>query len=278
LVHGGRGPGEGPRGHPGRVHRRRGGHRRVQPQRAARPQPAPRRRLRAGGLRARRAVEREHRDGRAAPAGVETHDGAPGRDRARGRSRRRRGDPHRHLHPVPPRGPRAPAAEGRVRAGAPLERPRRPVRPLPVAGGVSGDARGRGRRRTKVFGMGEIVLIRHGETTWSASGRHTSVTDLELTATGEAQARALAPLLRAWNFTAVWTSPRRRAVQTAELAGLPVTAVEEDLAEWAYGDYEGRTKEEIDELDPGWTIWTHGGKGPEGESAAQVEARLDRAL
>jgi broad specificity phosphatase PhoE len=126
--------------------------------------------------------------------------------------------------------------------------------------------------------MGEIVLIRHGETTWSASGRHTSVTDLELTAAGRDQAEALAPLLRAWNFTAVWTSPRKRAVETAELAGLPVTAVEEDLAEWAYGEYEGLTKEEIDEIDPGWTIWTHGGKGPEGESAAQVEARLDRAL
>lgn len=126
--------------------------------------------------------------------------------------------------------------------------------------------------------MGEIVLIRHGETTWSASGQHTSVTDLELTPTGEAQAEALAPLLRPWDFAAVWSSPRRRAVRTAELAGLPVTAIKEDLAEWAYGDYEGLTKEQINEDDPDWTIWTQGGKGADGESAAQVEARLDRVL
>lgn len=126
--------------------------------------------------------------------------------------------------------------------------------------------------------MGEIVLIRHGETTWSATGQHTSVTDLELTGTGVAQAEALAPLLRGRDFAAVWTSPRQRAVRTAELIGLPVTGVKEDLAEWAYGDYEGLTLEQVHRTDPEWTIWTGGGKGEGGESAAQVEARIDRVL
>ncbi|WP_026922653.1 histidine phosphatase family protein [Glycomyces arizonensis] len=126
--------------------------------------------------------------------------------------------------------------------------------------------------------MGEIVLIRHGETTWSATGQHTSVTDLDLTDTGVAQAEALAPLLKGWNFAAVWTSPRKRAVRTAELAGLPVTAVKDELAEWAYGDYEGLTIEQVHEIDPDWTIWTKGGVGEGGESAAAVEARLDRAI
>ncbi|THV43123.1 histidine phosphatase family protein [Glycomyces buryatensis] len=126
--------------------------------------------------------------------------------------------------------------------------------------------------------MGEIVLIRHGETTWSATGQHTSITDLELTDTGVAQAKGLTPLLEHRNFAAVWASPRKRASQTAELAGLAVTAVKDDLAEWAYGDYEGLTLDTIRESDPDWTIWTGGGKGPDGESAAQVERRLDRVI
>jgi broad specificity phosphatase PhoE len=126
--------------------------------------------------------------------------------------------------------------------------------------------------------MGEIVLIRHGETTWSASGRHTSVTDLDLTENGVSQAKALAPLLAARRFAAVWSSPRRRAQVTADLAGLGVTAVVPDLAEWAYGDYEGRTGEEIRAQDPDWSLWTDGGKGPGGETAEDVAARLDRTL
>ncbi|GAB3649427.1 acid phosphatase [Glycomyces tarimensis] len=122
------------------------------------------------------------------------------------------------------------------------------------------------------------MLIRHGETTWSASGQHTSVTDLEITEKGVAQAKALAPMLGHWDFTAVWSSPRKRATQTAEVAGLPITDIKPDLVEWAYGDYEGMTSEEIREADPEWTLWTAGGKGPGGESAAQVEERLDRVL
>lgn len=126
--------------------------------------------------------------------------------------------------------------------------------------------------------MGEIVLIRHGETTWSASGRHTSVTDLELTENGVSQAKALAPLLADRDFAAVWSSPRKRALATAGLAGLEVTAVIPDLAEWAYGDYEGLTTEEIQADDPDWTLWTEGGRGEGGEAADAVAARLDRAL
>ncbi|WFF05204.1 histidine phosphatase family protein [Micromonospora sp. WMMD1076] len=124
--------------------------------------------------------------------------------------------------------------------------------------------------------MNEILLIRHGETTWSAAHRHTSYTDLELTADGERQARALAPLLAVRRFARVLSSPRQRATRTAALAGLTVDAIEPDLAEWNYGEYEGRTTADIQAERPGWTIWTDGGPG--GESPEQVGARLDRVL
>ncbi|MFF3854602.1 histidine phosphatase family protein [Micromonospora sp. NPDC002575] len=124
--------------------------------------------------------------------------------------------------------------------------------------------------------MGEIVLVRHGETEWSASRRHTSYTDLELTADGEREARALAALLADRRFALVLASPRRRALRTAELAGLAVGAVDEDLAEWNYGRYEGVTTADIHTERPGWNIWTDG--CPAGESPAEVGARLDRVL
>ncbi|SCE89322.1 probable phosphoglycerate mutase [Micromonospora marina] len=124
--------------------------------------------------------------------------------------------------------------------------------------------------------VNEILLIRHGETTWSASHRHTSYTDLDLTPDGERQARALAPLLADRRFARVFSSPRQRATRTAALAGLTVDAIEPDLAEWHYGEYEGRTTAEIQAERPGWTIWTDGGQG--GESPEQVGARLDRVL
>ena len=126
--------------------------------------------------------------------------------------------------------------------------------------------------------MGEIVLIRHGETTWSATGRHTSVTDLDLTGHGAAQAEAMGPMLSDRDFAAIWSSPRKRARRTAELAGLEIDAVKPDLAEWAYGEYEGLTSEEIRQDDPDWRIWTGGGKGPGGESADDVAERLDRVI
>lgn len=124
--------------------------------------------------------------------------------------------------------------------------------------------------------MGEILLIRHGETTWSASRRHTSYTDLELTPDGERQARTLAAFLAGRRFVTVLASPRIRALRTAQLAGLTVDAVDEDLAEWNYGEYEGRTTVDIHEHDPHWNIWTDGCPG--GESPGQVGERLDRVL
>jgi len=124
--------------------------------------------------------------------------------------------------------------------------------------------------------MAEIVVIRHAQTEWSASGQHTSVTDLPLTPEGERQATSLRPALAGRPFAAVLCSPRVRARHTAELAGLVVTAVDEDLAEWAYGQYEGLTSAQIREKDPDWDLWRDGCPG--GESPAQVGARLDRVL
>jgi len=122
----------------------------------------------------------------------------------------------------------------------------------------------------------ELWLVRHGETEWSRSGQHTSVTDLELTPAGEEVATTLAGPLADVDFVQVLTSPRRRARRTAELAGFGDAEPEPDLAEWAYGDYEGLTTPQIHETDPDWTIWTHASPG--GESADEVGARLDRVV
>jgi probable phosphoglycerate mutase len=124
--------------------------------------------------------------------------------------------------------------------------------------------------------MGEIVLIRHGQTEWSANGRHTSYTDLDLTEAGEQQARDAGQRLGGRAFVAVISSPRKRALRTAELAGLKVTEITEDLAEWNYGEYEGITTAEIRKTRPGWSLWADGCPG--GESPEQVAARLDRVL
>ena len=123
-----------------------------------------------------------------------------------------------------------------------------------------------------------VVLLRHGQTEWSKSGQHTGTTDVPLTHEGVAQASAVADLVRALELVTptVITSPRQRAVRTAELAGLTVTDRTEDLGEWDYGEYEGLTTPEIRETVPGWTVWTHGAPG--GESADQVQARADRVL
>ena len=122
----------------------------------------------------------------------------------------------------------------------------------------------------------ELWLVRHGETEWSRSGQHTSVTDLELTPDGEAVATTLNGPLSDVDFVQVLTSPRRRARRTAELAGFAGAEPEPDLAEWAYGDYEGLTTPQIHETDPDWTIWTH--PSPGGETADEVGARLDRVV
>jgi len=122
-----------------------------------------------------------------------------------------------------------------------------------------------------------LYLIRHGETEWSLSGRHTGRTDLPLTAHGEDQARALEPMLRAIQFDHVLTSPARRAQRTCALAGLGGSAeIEPDLAEWDYGDYEGRTSLDIRQDRPGWTVFRDGCPG--GESVAAVTLRADRVI
>jgi len=102
------------------------------------------------------------------------------------------------------------------------------------------------------------------------------VTDVPLTDAGEAAARAIGERLAGRSFALVLTSPRLRARQTAELAGFPDAVSDDDLAEWAYGDYEGISTEEIRRSVPGWTIWTH--PAPGGESAAEVGTRIDRVL
>jgi len=122
-----------------------------------------------------------------------------------------------------------------------------------------------------------VALVRHGETEWSASGRHTSVTDVDLTEAGVAAARALGERLAGRRFALVLTSPRTRARVTCELAGYAAQAqIDDDLVEWDYGDYEGLTTPQIRESVPGWTVWTH--DSPGGETAAQVGARADRVI
>jgi broad specificity phosphatase PhoE len=122
----------------------------------------------------------------------------------------------------------------------------------------------------------ELWLVRHGETEWSRDGRHTSVTELPLTDRGVADAAALASRLAGTTFDLVLSSPRQRALRTAELAGFGDPVVDEDLAEWAYGDYEGITTTEIRQSVPNWSIWTHGAPG--GESVGQIAVRLDRVV
>jgi len=122
----------------------------------------------------------------------------------------------------------------------------------------------------------EIWLVRHGETEWSRDGRHTSTTDLPLTDEGERVATSLRDRLDDDRFTLVLTSPRKRARETARLTGHPEAEVDADLAEWDYGDLEGRTTEDIRETYPDWTLWT--GPVPGGETAEQVSARLDRVV
>jgi broad specificity phosphatase PhoE len=122
----------------------------------------------------------------------------------------------------------------------------------------------------------EVWLARHGETEWSRDGRHTSHTDLALTARGEAEARALARALGGVDFDLVLASPRVRAVDTAVLAGYPEPETDPDLTEWDYGEYEGLTTPAIRESAPGWELWTH--PTPGGETEDQVAARADRII
>ena len=125
--------------------------------------------------------------------------------------------------------------------------------------------------------MAELLLARHGETEWSANGRHTGRTDLPLTETGRRRARGLADLVAGRSFALVLTSPLRRAVETCKLAGLGSHAqMRDDLREWDYGAYEGLTTSEILERRPDWSLWRDG--CPDGEQAADVGTRADRVI
>ncbi|GGZ32788.1 histidine phosphatase family protein [Streptomyces poonensis] len=133
--------------------------------------------------------------------------------------------------------------------------------------------------------MGELLLVRHGETEWSRSGQHTSWTDLPLTDRGREQARAIVPLLGEGRIGPVLVSPMKRARETAELAGLAglrEVRIDADLSEWDYGGYEGITTADIQRTRPDWFLFTDGVvPGPAehpGESPEQVGARADRML
>jgi broad specificity phosphatase PhoE len=128
---------------------------------------------------------------------------------------------------------------------------------------------------TRMSAHHRIVLVRHGETEWSASRRHTGRSDIPLGADGRAAAATVGDLLRSWDFALVLASPLSRAWDTARLAGLdPVS--DDDLLEWDYGVYEGRTTEDIRAEVPGWSVWTHEIVG--GESLDDVGARADRVI
>jgi broad specificity phosphatase PhoE len=139
--------------------------------------------------------------------------------------------------------------------------------------------------------MGQLIVIRHGETEWSRSGRHTGRTDIPLTSRGEAAAAALAPALARRDIGAVLVSPASRALRTAELAGLGrpdepglswTVSIDPDLQEWDYGGYEGRTTAQIRQDRPGWYLWRDGvipgdAEHP-GETVEQVGQRVDAVL
>src|SRR5436309_15645900 len=130
--------------------------------------------------------------------------------------------------------------------------------------------------------MGELILLRHGETEWSRAGRHTGSTGVPLTAAGEAAAAALAPVLARRDVRAAFTSPLQRAARTAALAGLAGAQRDPDLREWDYGGYEGVTTSQIREQRPGWYLWRDGVISGDadhpGETVQQVGARADAVL
>jgi broad specificity phosphatase PhoE len=136
--------------------------------------------------------------------------------------------------------------------------------------------------------MGDLIVLRHGETEWSRAGQHTGRTDIPLTLRGEAAAAALAPTLARRHIVAAFSSPAQRAARTAELAlgglrdGLADAKPDPDLWEWDYGGYEGLTTPQIQELRPGWYLWRDGvipgDAAYPGETVEQVGARADRVL
>ncbi len=130
--------------------------------------------------------------------------------------------------------------------------------------------------------MGDLILLRHGETEWSQAGKHTGRTDIPLTVHGEAAAAALAPMLARRDIVAAFSSPAQRAARTAGLAGLTNVKQDPDLWEWDYGGYEGLTRQQIQEQRPGWDLWRDGvipgDAAHPGETLRQVGERVDRVL
>ncbi|MEU7061422.1 histidine phosphatase family protein [Streptomyces sp. NPDC046197] len=130
--------------------------------------------------------------------------------------------------------------------------------------------------------MGDLFLVRHGETEWSRSGRHTGWTDVPLTEHGRGEARRLTPLIRSHRIGAAFVSPRQRARETAELIGIPDARIDADLQEWDYGGYEGVTTADIQRTLPDWFLFRDGvAPGPPehpGETPEQVGERADRML
>ncbi|MDE4915185.1 histidine phosphatase family protein [Methylobacterium sp. 092160098-2] len=128
-----------------------------------------------------------------------------------------------------------------------------------------------------VINVPQITLVRHGETAWSLSGRHTGRTDIPLTPAGESAARTLATRLAGGTYSAIWSSPSKRAMTTCALSGFGTgSAIMPDLAEWDYGAYEGRTTKEILTERPDWRLFRDGCPG--GETVADVGARADRII
>jgi broad specificity phosphatase PhoE len=131
-------------------------------------------------------------------------------------------------------------------------------------------------------GMGDLILLRHGETEWSKAGKHTGRTDVPLPPAGEQAAAALAPVMARRDIVAVFSSPAQRAVRTAELTGLTGIKQDPDLWEWDYGGYEGMTTMQIREQRPGWYLWRDGvipgDAAHPGETVQQVGERVDRVL
>jgi probable phosphoglycerate mutase len=124
--------------------------------------------------------------------------------------------------------------------------------------------------------VNSLTLVRHGETEWSRSGRHTGTTDVPLTEEGRALAAHLKAALAGRSYALVLTSPLSRARDTAVIAGFAAAVVDEDLREWDYGEYEGLTTPEIREMRPDWFLWDDGVPG--GETIEQVAARVDRVI
>jgi broad specificity phosphatase PhoE len=137
-------------------------------------------------------------------------------------------------------------------------------------------------RSDMMLAMGELILIRHGETEWSRSGQHTGRTDVPLTPAGRAAAARLGRVLAGRPILATFSSPASRATETAELAGLPVPRLDPNLQEWDYGGYEGLTSPDIGSRQTGWYLWRDGviagDSDHPGETIEQVGARADAVL